>query len=174
VADEFGDRWSGGLLEGTPMRAKHHLAAWLCIGAICCARGGTASNSAGQSQDVAVGHQAAAQLIGHWDLASDPPQALPGLRMGFAIDSASRYSYFGRLSFYMAGNAGANAGDFEPFADTMGQDESVRFRAAHGNPSISGILVVGQLRGDTIHVETLVIGPDTLSRQQRKWFLVKR
>ncbi len=155
------------------MLAGHHLAALLCIGAISCARGGTTSNSAAQSQDV-VGHQAAAQLIGHWDLASDPPQTLPGLRMAFAIDSTSGSGYFGRLAFYIAGNAGANAGDFKPFADTVGQDGSVQFRAAHGNPSLSGILVVGQLRGDTIHVETLVIGPDTLSRRQRKWFLVKR
>ncbi|UCG87271.1 MAG: hypothetical protein JSW71_01625 [Gemmatimonadota bacterium] len=156
------------------MPFRHHLSALLCIAAVACARGGTASDSAAQSQEAGGVSQSAAQLIGVWDLATDPPQTPPGLRMAFTVDSASGSSYFGRLSLYFAGNAGGNSDEFEPFAGNMGQDGTVEFRVEHSDRSIPGISVVGPLRADTIRVETLVIGPDTLSSPGRRWFLVKR
>jgi hypothetical protein len=96
------------------------------------------------------------------------------MRMAFTVDSASGSDYFGRLSLYFAGNTGANADEFEPFAGAMGSDGTVEFRVAHGDGSTAGILLVGRLRSDTIHVQTLVIGRDSLSSRERDWFLVKR
>jgi len=156
------------------MPSLHHLAAMLSMAAIACARGGTAANGTGQSRQAAAGPQAAVQLVGDWHLASDPPQPPPGLRMAFTVDSASGSDYFGRLSLYFAGNTGRNADEFEPFAGTMGREGSVEFRVTHGDPSTAGILLAGRLRSDTIYVETLVVGPDSLSSRERDWFLVKR
>ena len=156
------------------MPLRRNLVALLLIGGFACARGGAAANSAGQSQEAGIADQSAAQLIGEWLLASDPPQPLPGLRIGFTVDSARGAAYHGRLSLYFAGNVGGRPDDFEPFSGSVGRDGTVTFRAQPGDPAAPSIMLVGPLRADTIHVTTLVVGADTLSGQHRSWFLVKR
>jgi len=155
----------------TPSRL---LLALLCITTVACAQSGTKSNEPEQSETANTAPQSAAQLLGEWDLNSRPPLPLPGLRMSFTVDSVSESTYFGRLTHYFAGNAGGNIGDFKPFTGSLDQTERVEFRAEESDPTALGIVVAGLLRADTIHVDTLIIGPDTLPQRDRQWFLTRR
>lgn len=155
------------------MPARSYLTA-ICLLPLACASGGTASDAPTRSQEASAATQSALPLVGVWDLAAEPPQPRPGLRMAFTVDSARGPSYFGRLSLYFAGNVGANADEWDPFTATIGRDGSVEFRAEHREPTTPGIQVLGSLQADTIRVQLLVVGQDTLSNQGRDWLLVKR
>jgi hypothetical protein len=156
------------------MSAMRYVTISICLLPLACASGGTASDAAARSQEASTAAQSAAPLVGFWDLVAVPPQPRPGLRMAFSVDSARGPSYFGRLSLYFAGNAGANADEWNPFAGTIGQDSSVEFNAGHRESGTPGILVLGLLQADTIRVQSLVIGRDTLSGRRRDWLLIKR
>jgi len=150
------------------------LLALLCITTLACAPSGTKSNEPAQSETAAAAPQSAAQLLGEWDLNSNPPLPMPGLRIAFTVDSVWESTYFGRLTHYFAGNVGGNMRDFKPFAGSLDQEKRVEFKAERRDPTALGIVVAGLLRADTIHVDTLIIGPDTLPQRDRQWFLTKR
>ena len=155
----------------TPTRL---LLALLSITSLACARGGPNSNDPAQTETAGAVHQSAAQLIGEWALTSEPPLPMPGLRIAFTVDSVRESSYFGRLTHYFAGNAGGNMNDFQPFAGSLDQTERVEFRVEQRDSAALGIVVTGLLRADTIHIDALIIGPDTLPQRERRWFLTKR
>jgi hypothetical protein len=113
-------------------------------------------------------------LIGNWDLATDPPLQMPGLRMRVTIDSARGANFFGRLTFYFSGNVGGDLNAFEPFVGAIDREGNVEFAIERRDPAMLGIGVVGQLVSDTILASTFVIGPDTVTTiADRSWFFVK-
>jgi hypothetical protein len=141
---------------------------------VACAPSGTRSNEQAQSDTAAAPHQSMTQLVGIWELASEPPQPMPGFRIAFTVDSVKQSRYFGRLTHYFAGNVGGNLEVFQPFAGSVEPRGRVEFRVDRNDPTELGIVAAGLLRADTIHVDTLIIGPDTLPQRDRRWFLTKR
>ncbi len=128
-------------------------------------RGVVSDSSPSQSADV---------LTGNWNLATDPPLQMPGLRMRVTIDSAQGTSFFGRLTFYFSGDVGGDLNAFEPFVGAIDQEGGVAFTINHHDPAMLGIAVVGQLVRDTILASTFVIGPDTITQSsERSWLFLR-
>ena len=117
---------------------------------------------------------AAAALVGDWELRSDPPQRMPGLRLTVTVDSATGVRYFGRLTNYFSGNVGGDPRVYEAFVDSIRPDGSVTFVLPTVDRDMLGIVMEGTLSADTIQLDTFVLGPDTLSNGTRRWALVKR
>ena len=141
---------------------------------VACAPSGARSNEHAQADSAAAQRQFAGDLVGVWQLASEPPQPMPGLRMAFTVDSVRESHYFGRLTHYFAGNVGGNLAEFRPFSGSVVPGGRVEFRVDRDDPAELGLVVAGLNRADTIHVDTLIIGPDTLPQRDRRWFLTKR
>ena len=116
---------------------------------------------------------AAAELVGNWELRSDPPQRMPGLHMTITVDSASGARYFGRLNNYFSGDVGIDPREFEPFVDSIGSDRTVTFVMPTRDGQLSGIVMEGNLVPDTVRLNKFVLGPDTLSNLTRRWVLVR-
>ncbi|UCD24282.1 MAG: hypothetical protein JSW51_14885 [Gemmatimonadota bacterium] len=157
------------------MSSSRLLIILICAAApLSCARGNSGSGDPERSEVPTPAAQSAASLVGNWDLASDPPLPPPGLHMSFTVDSVDGATYYGRLSHYFSGNVGGDLSAFKPFTGSMGDDGSVEFRADMTDPDMLGIVVVGLWQPDTIRVNQLVVGPDTLSaRSERIWLLLK-
>ena len=117
---------------------------------------------------------AAADLVGDWELQSNPPQRMPGLHLTVTVDSASGSRYFGRLSHYFSGNVGMDPRDFKPFTDSISQDGFVVFAMPTSDREMLGIVMEGTVTADTVRLGRFVLGPDTLSAGARRWALVRR
>jgi hypothetical protein len=115
----------------------------------------------------------AAELVGNWELRSEPPQRMPGLHMTVTVDSTSGTRYFGRLSNYFSGDVGIDPREFEPFVDSIGSDRTVTFVMPTMDGQLSGIEMEGSLLPDTVRLNKFVLGPDTLSNLARQWVLVR-
>lgn len=144
------------------------------VAPISCARGNSASGDLENAESATAEVYSAVALVGDWDLTSDPPLPPPGLHMSFTVDSADSPRYYGRLSHYFSGNVGADLTAFKPFVGSMDEHDLVEFRVDQVDPAMLGIVVQGRLGVDTIHTNALIIGPDTVSGGDRRWFLVKR
>ena len=157
------------------MQPTRLLTALLCVTTpLACARGNSASGDLEHAESATAEVYSAAALVGDWYLESEPPTPRPGLSMRFTVDSTDGPSYFGRLSHYFAGNVGGDLTAFKPFVGSMDDHDLVEFRVDQVDPAMLGIVVQGRLGADTIHANTLIIGPDTVSGSDRSWFLVKR
>ena len=114
------------------------------------------------------------QLVGAWELRSEPPQRFPGLQIVVSVDSVSESRYFGRLAKYLSGNVGQNPNDYEAFEDSITSTQVVTFTIPTVNREMLGILFSGTLTADSILLSTFVLGPDTLNGTGRRWFLVRK
>ncbi len=95
----------------------------------------------------------------------------PGIRLTLTIDSVSAQHLYGRLAHYFAGNVGMDPSDYTPFVGSGSQGE-VAMRLEHRDPAGPALAFAGRVSGDTIALDTFVIGPDTLSRDA-DWILVR-
>ncbi len=139
-----------------------------------CASG--ASGGGGNQQVVADSSPRPSEaLVGDWNLAADPPLQPPGWHMRVTIDSARGSSFFGRLTYYFAGNVGGDLSAFEPFVGNVNSEGGIAFTIRQRDPAMLGIGVEGRLVQDTIFANTLVVGPDTVTTMsERRWLFVKR
>jgi hypothetical protein len=113
------------------------------------------------------------QLVGNWHLRPAAPirRGGPGIRLTLTIDSVSAQHLYGRLAHYFAGNVGMDPSDYTPFVGSGSQGE-VAMRLEHRDPAGPALAFAGRVSGDTIALDTFVIGPDTLSRDA-DWILVR-
>ena len=133
----------------------------------------TAEPAAAPTEEAVVTPGAAAELVGNWELRSNPRQRMPGLHMTITVDSAAGTRYFGRLNNYFSGDVGIDPREFEPFVDSIGADRTVTFVMPTRDGQLSGIVMEGSLLLDTVRLNTFVLGPDTLSNLARRWVLVR-
>jgi len=150
-------------------------------GFTACGRGAPETAPPQQSAEVATEMRAEAQpaggtttgLVGNWELQSDPPQRLPGIRLTVTVDSTSGTRFFGRLSNYFSGDVGIDPRSFESFADSIRPDGSLTFAMPTVDRTMLGIVLEGTYTTDTIRLSRFVLGPDTLSTGTRRWTLVR-
>lgn len=114
-----------------------------------------------------------APLDGVWYLASDPPQIMPGIRIELTVDSANG-SLFGHLSHFFSGNVGIDTKMFAPFTDSLKRGGDMTFDIRRTTDDSPGIAFRGRVTGDTIALSVFTLGADTMSRNGRRWFLIKR
>ncbi len=112
-------------------------------------------------------------LIGSWELRSDPPQRMPGIRLTVTVDSVFGKQYFGRLTNYFSGNVGGDPREYENIIDSIRAGGAVTFVMPTVDRDMLGIEMHGTLTTDTIHLDRFVLGPDTLSSGARRWLLLK-
>lgn len=119
---------------------------------------------------------AAVDLTGSWELAVQPPVDNPTFRpwITIAIDSVGEGVLHGRLERYLVGNAGIDTDAFPHFDGLVDQGDTVRIEIRHTDPTMLGLRFVGQVAGDTIRLDTLVVGPQILVGDARQWLLVRR
>jgi hypothetical protein len=117
--------------------------------------------------------ESASPLVGNWQLRPAAPlrRGPGGIQMTLTIDSARAERVFGRLAHYFAGNVGLDPAGFQPFEGTL-TDGAVAITLEHTDPAGPSIGFAGELSGDTVHLETFALGPDTLSRYAN-WVLVR-
>jgi len=113
-------------------------------------------------------------LLGDWELGSIPPQRMPGISVTVTVDSVNGPRYFGGLSHYFSGNVGQDPRNYEAFVDSIREDDIVTFSMAAARSEAPGMEMRGKFDGDTIALDTFVLGPDTVTSGERRWFLVKR
>ena len=77
----------------------------------------------------------------------------------------------GRLVHYFAGNVGVDPTRFRPFEGSL-SDGTVALTIEHTDPVALPIVLAGPVSGDTVHLATFALGPDTLSRDAA-WVLVR-
>jgi hypothetical protein len=99
---------------------------------------------------------------------------MPGLSITVTIDSVNGARFFGRLSHYFSGNVGQDPGEFEPFSDSIRHERRLTFTIPAVDRNLIGMAMVGTLGNDTIDLNRLVLGPDTISSGQYRWILVRR
>jgi hypothetical protein len=123
--------------------------------------------------DVAPQQTAHSPLVGNWHLRPAAPirQGGPGIRLTLTIDSVRAERLYGRLAHFFAGNVGMDPSDYAPFVGSASEGE-VAMRLEHRNPAAPALAFAGRVSGDTIALDTFVIGPDTLSRDA-DWILVR-
>ncbi len=148
-------------------------------GLVGCGRGARDSatpqehTEAEPSADLRTVSGPAAALIGKWELASKPPQRMPGLHITVSIDSVIGARYFGRLTNYFSGNVGQDPEVFEAFSDSIRTDGGVTFSLPTVGTDMLGMKMEGRLTVDTIDLDLFVLGPDTISSGARRWILVR-
>ena len=155
------------------------IAAIIWSGLTACGRGAPEAappqlRAEGADETSAEAQPAGAELVGNWELQSDPPQRMPGIHLTVTVDSTSETRYFGRLSNYFAGNVGVDPRQFEAFADSIRPDGTLRFVLQTVDRDMLGIVLDGTHTADTIQLTTFVLGPDTLSSGTWRWLLVRR
>lgn len=146
-----------------------------------CGRAGSADSSVlAQVDEAATAAASTTQstrpestLLGNWLLRSAPAQRMPGTQLTVSVDSVDGSAYVGRLSHYFAGNMGIDPAEFQACDDSISADSIVTFRLPTVDPELLGILLVGRLTNDSIALTTFVLGPDTLSKGSRRWYLVR-
>lgn len=112
-------------------------------------------------------------LLGNWHLRPAAPirRGGPGIRLTLTIDSVRAERLYGRLAHYFAGNVGMDPSHYAPFVGTASA-HGVAMRLEHRDPAGPALAFAGQVAGDTVHLATFAIGPDTLSRDA-DWILVR-
>ncbi len=137
---------------------------WMVLGTLACA-GRQASDDMSRVPDA----------VGQWSLVHEPVHqpSGPGIRLTIAIDSVRGTNVYGRLVQYFAGNVGADPSVFRPFTGTVSADGSLSIPITPVDPAALGLVLVGRLGGDSIHLRTFVLGPDTVSGTGR-WLLLKQ
>jgi hypothetical protein len=94
------------------------------------------------------------------------------MQLAITIDSVVRGQVYGALTSYFAGDVGADPAVFSDFEGHVAGDTlSLSIRPA--NEPSAGFRLLGKPRGDTLHLDTFVVGPDTLSGRGRHWMLVR-
>ncbi len=113
--------------------------------------------------------------VGQWSLVHEPPResSSPGIQLTIAIDSVRGTNVYGRLVQYFAGNVGADPAVFQPFKGTVSADGSLSIPITPVDRAALGLVLVGSLGTDSIHLRTFVLGPDTVSGTGR-WLLLKQ
>ncbi len=137
---------------------------WMVLGTLACA-GRQASDDMSRVPDA----------VGQWSLVHEPhrERSSPGIRLTIAIDSVRGTNVYGRLVQYFAGNVGADPAVFRPFTGTASADGSLSIPITPVDPAALGLVLVGSLGTDSIHLRTFVLGPDTVSGTGR-WLLLKQ
>ena len=104
-------------------------------------------------------------LVGSWELDVRPPADNPTFRpwITVAIDSVKDGTIQGQLRHYLVGNMGIETDAFKHVDGELGQGDTVRIAIDHADPAITGLRFVGHALGDTIRLDTLVVGSATLS-----------
>ena len=153
----------------------------LMLGVVACGQGNTngvvpppVADAAGVAGEAASATVQEDSLTGDWQLRSEPPQRLPGLRITIAVDSVRGSRAFGKLTHYFSGDVGGDPSDYEPFTDSLRQDGTVAFLMPTVDMDYPGIAMLGRFAADTIRLATFVLGPDTLSNGPRRWYLVRQ
>jgi hypothetical protein len=90
------------------------------------------------------------------------------------IDSVRGAVYFGRLSHYFSGNVGHDPEGFETFSDSIRPGDSLTFFILSKDARLPGMTLSGVLASDTIELEELALGPDTIVSGPYRWMLVRR
>jgi hypothetical protein len=128
-----------------------------------------------------IGASAAPQrpvdLVGSWELDVQPAADNPTFRpwITVAIDSVTDGTIHGQLRHYLVGNMGIETGAFKHVDGELGQGDTVRIAIDHADPAITGLRFVGHALGDTIRLDTLVVGSATLSSGGAgEWMLIRR
>lgn len=166
------------------MNKCHFLITALLFSTLCsCGRGGsdTSIPVRDSTQEVsetdAVTHPdsaPAAALLGDWELDRIPTQRMPGLNIRVTIDSVTGVRYFGRLSQYFSGNVGQDPRDYVPFSDSIHPGGLLTFAIPSVDLSLPSMVLEGKLTADTIELNQIVFGPDTIVSGQYRWVLVRR
>ena len=94
--------------------------------------------------------------------------------MTIVVDSLGTEEFFGRMTRYFSGDAGIDPARFRPFTGSVREDSNVSFAISTLDQPAARLAFAGQLRGNTIHVSSLTLGPDELLRTGRRYFFVKQ
>ncbi len=160
---------------------------WIVLGVVAislaCSKAETGDTpEPGQPADsaAAVTEQAAAiaaptetSLVGDWSLTSAPAQRMPGMRLTITVDSAAGAALWGRLTNYFAGNMGTSPEAYQPFTAAIDEEGEIDVSIPATDPDYLGIVFAGVLVGDSIALDTFVLGPDTMTNGNLRWALVK-
>jgi hypothetical protein len=113
-------------------------------------------------------------LAGTWELDSDPRSASPTrMRLVLRVDSVVSGTVHGGLVRYFAGNVGSDASDFPEFRGTAFADTAFAIAIWPAGMPNAGFTFRGRLAPDTLHLDTFVVGPDTLSGGASRWMLTR-
>lgn len=113
-------------------------------------------------------------LTGRWLLVTPEPRpGRAGLRLTITLDSAHADTVYGRVTHFFSGNMGIDPAELAPIRGTRTEDGVVRLPIPWLHRDSPGMLFVGRLARDTIELDTVRIGPDTVEHA-RAWRLVRR
>ena len=98
----------------------------------------------------------------------------PGIRFSITVDSTTSDYLFGHLSYYMAGDMAADPASFRPFRADAPRDSILHIAIEVANAGRPGFVLDGIVRGDTIQMTGLILGPDTVAVTEDHWLLVRR
>jgi len=113
-------------------------------------------------------------LVGMWELERDPEPASPTrMRLELHIASVVSGAIRGGLVRYFAGNVGSDASDFSEFSGAVSGDTAFWISIWPAGMPEAGFKLRGRPDGDTLHLDTFVVGPDTLSGGAVEWLLVR-
>ncbi len=114
-------------------------------------------------------------LVGTWDLRRLPP-APPsgaGLRLTVRVDSVVDHRILGRVTQYLAGNVGRDPEHFRPLDGQLTGGSDLVWVITPRDPRSASLRLAGALAGDTIHLASVTMGRDSLSRSGVRWVLVR-
>ena len=95
------------------------------------------------------------------------------MRLVLRIDSVVSGALSGGLDWYFAGNMGSDASDFPKFSGTTSGDTAFSIAIWPAGMPSAGFQFGGRPTADTLHLDTFVVGPDTLSGGAVAWMLVR-
>ncbi len=98
----------------------------------------------------------------------------PGIRFSITVDSTTPDYLFGHLSYYMAGDMAADPASFRPFRADAPRDSVLHIAIEVTSAGRPGLVLDGIVRGDTIQMTGLILGPDTVAVTEDHWRLVRR
>ena len=114
-------------------------------------------------------------LVGAWRLERTDPRggAGPGIMITLNVDSVRGETAHGRLTHYMAGNAGGDPAAWGALTGSVRRD-SVRLHVPGDGDRVGDLEFAGVLVADTIRLSRFQLGPDDLAADApARWLLVR-
>lgn len=84
------------------------------------------------------------------------------MRLTVVIDSAAGSAVSGRLVSLFVGDVGIDPAGFAPLLGELAEADRVRLEIPAGDPPPRGIVLTGRLASDTVRLDLMVLGRDTL------------